>query len=123
MLNKAQESTIAHNQRMAAIEAFGRANTARYNQRMAASDAQYNSWRASQVASDANQSRFIDGIWERRNMTNPNTGQTYKIQGYDNNVWMNQNNQYFGTDNSLYNPNLDNFINQQNWNKLEEGNN
>ncbi len=120
---KTQQATVAHNRRMKAIEDFGRTNTARYNQRMAESDAQFNSWRASQATNDASHSRFVDGIWEQRNMTNPNTGQTYKIQGYDNNVWMNQNNQYFGTDNSLYNPNLDNTINEQNWDRLEDDNN
>lgn len=134
---KNQKATLAHNQRMANIEAFGKANTALHNQRMAASDARFNSWKASQAASDAQynswragqassdigQSNYIDGIWEQRNMTNTNTGQTYKIEGYDDNVWMNQNNEYFGNDNSLYNPNLDNTINSENWTQLENYNN
>ena len=134
---KSQIATANHKQRMANIEAFGKANTARHNQRMAASDARFNSWRAGQAASDAQysswragqassdagQSNYVDGIWEQRNMTNATTGQTYKIEGYDDNVWMNQNNEYFGNDNSLYNPNTDNTMNSQNWTQLEDNNN
>ena len=133
---QAQQAMAGHKQRMAAIENFGRNNTARHNARMAASDAQYNNWRSGQAASDAQynswrdgqissdagQSNYVDGIWEQRNMTDPNTGQTYKIEGYDNNVWMNQNNEYIGTDNTLYNPNIDNNVNNQNWTQIEDNN-
>ncbi len=47
-----------------------------------------------QASSDASQANYVDGIWEQRYMTNPNTGQQYKVEGYNNQVWMNQNNEY-----------------------------
>lgn len=115
---RAQQSNAGHQQRMAQIKAFGEQNTRNFNARSAASDAQYNSWREGQAASDAGQAAYVDGIWERQNMTNGN-GNTYKIDGYDNNVWMNQNNEYISTDNSNWNPNIDNATNNDTWNQLQ----
>lgn len=120
---KAQLSAAGHKQRMAAIESFGKNNTAAHNSRMASSDAQYNNWRNEQLSSDARQSNYVNGIWERKNMTDPNTGQQYQVDGYDNTVWMNQDNEYIGTDNTLYNPNIDNNVNNQNWIELDNNNN
>lgn len=115
---RAQQSNAGHQKRMADIKAFGDQNTRNFNARSAASDAQYNSWKKGQAASDAGQAAYVDGIWEQRNMTDGN-GNNYKIEGYDNNVWMNQNNEYFGTDNSLYNPNTDNTANNDSWTQLQ----
>tara|TARA_R110002072_G_scaffold59514_1_gene151434 strand:- start:14753 stop:15931 length:1179 start_codon:yes stop_codon:yes gene_type:complete len=115
---RAQQSNAGHQQRMAQIKAFGEQNTRNFNARSAASDAQYNSWREGQAASDAGQAAYVDGIWERQNMTDGN-GNTYKIDGYDNNVWMNQNNEYISTDNSNWNPNIDNATNNDTWNQLQ----
>ena len=117
---------------MAQIESFGRENTRRHNARMAASDARHNAYmnnsRASdashsaymngQRASDAGQVAYVDGIWERQNMTDSN-GKQYKVDGYDNNVWKNQNNETIGTDNPNWNPNIDNSTNGDNWEQLE----
>jgi hypothetical protein len=103
---------------MAQIKSFGEANTRRHNERMAASDARHNAWMGGQAASDAGHAAYVNGIWERQNMTDYN-GNQYQVDGYDNNVWINQNNEYIGTDNTLWNPNTDNTTNYDTWNQLQ----
>ncbi|MCX7547956.1 hypothetical protein OS188_08320 [Xanthomarina sp. F1114] len=115
----AQQNNSRHQQRMANIQAQGEQIRAAGRASSQALDNQYNSWRRRQASSDASHSNYIDGIYERRNMADP-SGNTYKIEGYENNVWMNNNNEYIATDNSLYNPNIDNTTNDYNWQQLEE---
>ncbi|MCX7550801.1 hypothetical protein [Xanthomarina sp. F2636L] len=118
----ALQNNAAHQQRMANIQAHGEQIRAAGRASSQALDNQYNNWRSGQTASDASHSKYIDGIYERRNMTDP-SGNIYKVDGYQNNVWMNNNNEYIATDNSLYNPNTDNTTNDYNWQQLEETNN
>ena len=114
----AQQQNAGHASRMGQIKAFGEANTRRHNSRMAASDARHNAYMSGQASSDASQAAYVDGIWERQNMTDSN-GTQYKVDGYDNNVWKNQNNEYIGTDNTNWNPNIDNSTNGDNWEQLQ----
>ncbi|HLV14033.1 MAG TPA: hypothetical protein VKY41_02555 [Xanthomarina sp.] len=118
----AQQSNTAHQIRMANIQAQGEQMRAAGRASSQALDNQYNTWRANQASSDASHSQYIDGIYERRNMADP-SGNIYKVDGYENNVWLNNNNEYLATDNSLYNPNTDNTNNDYNWQQLEETDN
>lgn len=118
----AQQSNAAHQQRMANIKSFGDQNTARFNDRMAAMDQNMASWRANQAASDRNQEQFVDYIYGYTNVSDPNTGQTYKVEAEANQYWMNNQGEYIKSDNSLYNPNLDQNINNQTWTEYEEQN-
>ncbi|MAB56087.1 MAG: hypothetical protein CL524_00910 [Aequorivita sp.] len=118
----AQQSNAAHQQRMANIKSFGDQNTARFNDRMAAMDQNMASWRANQAASDRNQEQFVDYIYGNTNVSDPNTGQTYKVEAGANQYWMNNQGEYIKSDNSLYNPNLDQNINNQTWTEYEEQN-
>lgn len=118
----AQQSNAAHQQRMANIKSFGDQNTARFNDRMAAMDQNMASWRANQAASDRNQEQFVDYIYGNANVRDPNTGQTYKVEAGANQYWMNNQGEYIKSDNSLYNPNLDQNINNQTWTEYEEQN-
>ncbi len=118
----AQQSNAAHQQRMANIKSFGDQNTARFNDRMAAMDQNMASWRANQAASDRNQELFVDYIYGNTNVSDPNTGQTYKVEAGANQYWMNNQGEYIKSDNSLYNPNLDQNINNQTWTEYEEQN-
>lgn len=114
----AQQSNAGHQARMAAIEATGRAirqNGKRYSDM---ADSSHESWKRRNAISDRGQANAVDGIWERRNMTDQ-SGNTYKIEGYDNNVWMNGSNEYIGTDNHNYDPNL---YNDGNWEQLQNSN-
>jgi hypothetical protein len=116
---QAQINNAGHQQRMADIQNQGQRILAEGRARSQAMDNQYNAWRSGQAASDKNQAKFIDGIYERRNMADQ-SGNIYKIDGYENNVWMNNNNEYISTDNSQYNPNANAPTNDYNWNQLEE---
>jgi hypothetical protein len=118
----AQRNNAEHQQRMANIKAQGQQILANGRASSQALDNQYNAWRSNQAISDAGHAKYIDGIYERRNMTDE-TGNIYKVDGYENNVWMNNNNEYIATDNSLYNPNIDNTTNNYNWQQLEETDN
>lgn len=118
----AQQSNAAHQGRMANIQAQGERSRAAGRASSQALDNQHNAWRSGQASSDASHSKYIDGIYERRNMTDQ-SGNIYKIDGYENNVWMNNNNEYIATDNSLYNPNTNSTTNNYNWQQLEETDN
>ncbi|MFL0352018.1 hypothetical protein [Xanthomarina sp. GH4-25] len=115
----AQQNNARHQQRMAAIKSQGQQILANGRARSQAMDAQYNNWRNNQAASDRSHENYIDGIYDRQVVTNQNTGQEYKVDGYNSQVWMNNNNEYISNNNSLYNPNLDNTVNNQEWTQLE----
>lgn len=114
----AQQSSINHQNTMASIQAQGASIRAAGQANSQILDNQFNSWKTRQTTSDISHSNYIDGIYDRRNMTDQ-TGNTYQVDGYENNVWMNTNNEYIATDNSLYNPNTDNTTNY-NWQQLDE---
>lgn len=118
----AQQSNAAHQQRMAGIKSFGDQNTARYNERMAAMDQNMESWRANQASGDRSHSQFIDYVNDKTNVSDPNTGQTYKVESGANQYWMNNQGEYIKSDNSLYDPNLDENTNNQTWTEYEEQN-
>ncbi len=116
----AQQSNAAHQQRMANIKSFGDQNTANYNARMAAMDQNMENWRSNQAASDRSQEQFVDYINESTNVSDPNTGQTYKVESGANQYWINDQGEYIKSDNSLYDPNLDQNINNQTWTEYVE---
>ncbi len=113
-----QQSQAAHQQRMANIAAAG--NNARnigktYSE---ISDISHNGYMSRSATTSVGQSNAVNGVWERQNMTD-NSGNQYQVQGYDSNVWVNPNNQTIGTNTPNYNPNLDNGVNNQNWEQLQ----
>lgn len=113
---KSQASWSAHNQRMrnneAAFQARQKAHVDTYNSMNQMSMDAYNNRNNS---SDRIQEQFVDGVWEQQNMIDPYTGENVKVEGYYNQYYMNNNNQYIGTDNYNYNPNLDPNLNNTEW--------
>ena len=79
-----------------------------------------NGYNARNAASDRQQEQTIDGIYERTKVQNTETGQNYKVDGYHNQYWMNSNGEYIGTNQSGYNPNLDENMNNQKWQELKQ---
>ena len=112
---RAQQSNAAHQQRMADIKAFGEANTRAHNARMEMSDRNFESYQRRSAMTDAGHSNYIDGIWDRTNVTDPNNGQRYKVESGSDYYWMNNNGEYIKSDNPNYNPNTDPLYNNQNW--------
>lgn len=113
-----QKSAMAHNNRMAQIRSFGENNTRNFNARGAAFDAQNNSWRNGQIASDRMHTNTINGINEVDTWTD-GSGNNFEVDGYYNKVYTNGTGEYMGTDDYNYNPNIDPNVNG-NW---EESNN
>lgn len=116
----AQQSNESHQIRMANIKASGNQSTANHNARMAAMDQDMESWRSNQASDDRNHQRTIDNIRGNTNVSDPNTGKTYKVETGADQYWMNDQGEYIKSDNSLYNPNQDQNINNQNWTEYEE---
>lgn len=115
------QSWDAFNRRMAANQAaFEASQRAHINKTNAINDAIMSNWRSSNEASDKNQEQFIDNIYENQNVVNEETGQKYKVQQGYNQYWMNNDGEYIGTPSNTYNPNLDENLNEQNWQKLNQ---
>ncbi len=118
---KAGQSWAAHNQRMAQNQAnFEAQQQAFVNKSNAINDAIMNGYRERNASSDRNQEKFIDGVYERTNVQNTETGQQYKVAAGANQYWMNSNGEYFSTKLDDYNPNLDDNMNAQKWQQLKE---
>lgn len=118
----AQKSNADHQARMAGIKAIGDQGTANHNARMAAMDQNMASWRANQAAGDRSHNQFIDNIHGNTTVTDPNTRNTYKVEAGSDQYWINNQGEYIKSDNSLYNPNMDNSINNQTWTEYDEQN-
>lgn len=117
---KSRLSSANHQKRMAAINAQGQAMRNIGNTYSSISDSNFESWKRRNDMNNAGHSNSINnGIWERTTVSSPNTGQQYYVEGQNNQYWINQNNEYIGTDNSLYNPNTDNSMNNQNWTQYD----
>ncbi len=123
--NKAEMQRIgqnwaAFNQRMAQNQSTFEANQRAFvNKSDAINDAIMSGWKASNASSDKQQEQRIDGIYERTNVQNTETGQTYKVQEGSNQYWMNNNEEYIGTQLQGYNPNSDENMNEQKWQELQ----
>lgn len=119
-IQRTKQSNLEHQGRMDDIKAFGEQNTARHNARMASMDQNMDTWKANQAAGDRNQEQLLDYIKEKTNVTDPNTGQTFKVDAGGKQYWMNNNGEYIKSDDSSYDPNLDNGLNNQTWTEYKE---
>jgi len=118
---KAGQSWAAHNQRMAQNKAsFEASQRAFVNRSTAAHDALMSGWNERNAASDKAQERFVDTITERTKVTDPSSGQQYKVDSGYNHYWMNADGKYLSTDKQDYDPNLDKSINNQKWQELKK---
>lgn len=114
------KSWAAHNQRMAQNQAnFEAGQRAHINKTNAINDAIMSNYNSRMASMDKNQDQFINTIREERNVVNGN-GQQYKVESHYNNYWMNNNGEYISTNQNEYNPNLDDNMNNQNWEQLQK---
>jgi hypothetical protein len=118
---KAGQSWAAHNKRMAQNQAaFEQQQRDYVNRTNGINDAIMSNWNQSNASSDRQHQMTIDGIREEENATNTSTGQQYKTSIHYNNYWMNSSGQYISTNQNDYNPNLDENLNNQNWDQLQK---
>ncbi len=115
---QSQQSSAQHQQRMAAIRAQGQAAINTGNTYSSILDSNHDSWKRRNAITDAGHSNSVNAIWDRNTM-NDQSGNTYQVEGYYNNVWKGNDDYYIGTDNVNWNPNIDHSTNQINWEQLE----
>ena len=90
---QAQQQNSGHQQRMAALRAQG--------------DQIIVNGKQHDAMTTRTHQKFMDGLNDRVNVTNPSNGQTYKVDLGSNHYWINDNNQLITSDNANYNPNGD----------------
>ena len=104
---KGNQSWAAHNQRMQQNQAnFDRSQAAHRDMVNSVNDAQMSTWRNNNASSDRMHDATIDMIRGEQNAYNPYTGQTGKVESGYQNYWVDQNGQYFGTNDVNYDPNV-----------------
>lgn len=112
-------SWARHNAKMATNQANFDAQQRNFR---ANSDAINNSimgtWRNTNSMNDAGHSAYIDGIRGESNAVDPWTGESGKVESGYNQYWVNQNGQYYGTDDVLNDPNVGNWSSDQ-WQQME----
>lgn len=119
-IQRANASSANHNARMGALKQQGNAiaNTGKIYSEI--SDINHNGYMNTSRMNDAGHSKSVDGIYGTTTVYNPNqSGQSYKVESYDNYYYGNNQGTVLSTDNSLYNPNLDPNYNNQDWTKYE----
>lgn len=118
---RVSQSWADHNRRMAQNQAnFEASQRAFVNKSNAINDAIMSGWRERNAAGDKQQEQIIDGIYERTNVQNTETGQKYKVEAGANQYWMNRNGEYISTQLHDYNPNLDKNMNNVKWQELKQ---
>lgn len=90
---QAQQQTAGHQQRMAALRSQG--------DQIIANGKQHD------AMTTRTHQKFMDGLTDQVNVTNPSNGQNYKVDLGSNHYWINDNNQLITSDNANYNPNGD----------------
>ncbi|HQY01014.1 MAG TPA: hypothetical protein PLV08_14645, partial [Flavobacteriales bacterium] len=109
---RSQQSWSEHNSRMRNNQvAFDKSQQIYRENSNATNEAIMGVYRNQRDASDRNQDGFIDYVRGEQNAVDPYTGQPIKIESGSNQYWMNQNGEYYGTDDVLTNPNIGNTTN------------
>lgn len=120
---KSNASWAVHNKKMrdnqAHFDAMNKIHNDTYN---SISDMSMDSWRKRNAISDRMQEKAVDGIWERENRTNPYGGGQMKVNSGYQYYYMNNNGQYFGTNDPNYNPSTDPSMNHLEWRKISRPN-
>jgi hypothetical protein len=112
------KSRAAHQQRMAAIEQWG--NTARsvgqtYSDIL---DINHAGYLTRDSMNSAGHSATIDAIGERTVIGNHETGEHYTVDAGSRYYWVGNDGTYFGTDNPLYDPRVDDRVSGVEWSKF-----
>lgn len=113
-----QQSAAAHQQRMNAIASRG--NTARsigetYSDIL---DISHKGYLNRSSINDAGHSKSIRSINETTLIGNHETGEHYDVPAGSNYYWVSDDGVYIGTDNPLFNPNVESGVNDKEWTKF-----
>jgi hypothetical protein len=118
-MRKAGIRNSIHQQRMAAIKARGNAilNTGKIYSEI--SDISHAGYLNRNNINSHGHTKTISGINETVTIANHNSGEHYSVPMGNKHYWVAGDGTYFGTDNSLYNPNTDQKLYDKNWTQFE----
>lgn len=119
---KSQQSWNVHNQRMARNQSNFNNWQKTQNTLSEVGDIYHQTWKNTSDMNNAGHSKTIDGIHNQNTMTNPHTGQNVQVDHGYNQYYMNQDNEWIGTNDAFYNPQNDQNINYQNWEEVQYDN-
>lgn len=114
-INRANVSNTAHQKRMAAIQARGNASRAIAKTYSDISDISHAGYLKRNNINSAGHSKTINMISENTVIANHGTGEHYTVPSGSNYYWVNNNGEYFGTNNANYDPRIDQNINTSEW--------
>ncbi len=118
-MQRANVSNAAHQQRMAAINARGNAILETGKIYSEISDISHAGYLNRSNINSHGHSKTISGINETITIANHNSGEHYSVPMGNKYYWVGKDGTYFGTDNSLYNPNTDQRMNSNDWTQFE----
>jgi len=117
---KAQSSMSAHQRRMQNNQAnFEASQNAFRSSSDAINKSIMDSYNSQNAASDRGQRQFINSIRDENTVYDAGNGQSYQVESGANQYWMNNDREYIPSSDTLYNPNQDQNINQQEWREVE----
>jgi len=114
----AAQSAAAHQQRMNAIASRGQISRSIGNTYSEILDISHKGYLDRSSINDAGHSKTIREINETTLIGNHETGEQYYVPSGSNFYWISDDGTYIGTDNSLFNPNTDNRMNDKEWTKF-----
>jgi len=113
---KLSANDAAFQNRMRSNQAnFEATQRAHVNSSNAINEAQMGIYKTQTESFNRSNQQITNGIREESTIYNSSNGETYQVEGQSDTYWMNANGEYIPTDNSLYNPNLDQNINSTEW--------
>lgn len=114
-----RQSRIQHIERMNAILARGEAASSVAKTNSDILDISHQGYLKRSNMVSAGQADTINMISEQSVITNPGTGELYKVDAGSQHYWVNAEGRYISTDNSLYDPRTDQQMSDQQWERFE----
>ncbi|GEQ85305.1 hypothetical protein ULMS_08130 [Patiriisocius marinistellae] len=117
--NRIQSDQITKNHiaRMGQIKSYGDAQTKLHQTYSDISDINHKGYMDRSAANSAGHSKYINSINEVQ--TGTVNGTTYQVDGYANNTWVNQSNEYIQSNDHNYDPNIYGETNNSNWQQMD----
>ncbi|WP_203295467.1 hypothetical protein [Luteirhabdus pelagi] len=118
-LQRANISDAAHRKRLAAINARGQATLDLGKTYSEISDISHAGYLNRSNMNSHGHSKTISGINETVTIANHGTGEHYSVPMGTKHYWVSNDGTYFGTNNTLYNPNTDKRMYDKEWTQFE----
>ncbi|MCW8932868.1 MAG: hypothetical protein OQL19_21835 [Gammaproteobacteria bacterium] len=119
---KSNQSWTQHNTRMRQNQKnFDRQQKIHRDTSNAVNNSIMSTYRNQNAASDRGQQQILNSINEENTMTNPYNGQQYQVESGADQYWMNNDNEYIQSNDAFYDPNMDPYQNNQEWQELQPG--